>query len=515
MTSETHHTPHLTPDAAGQPILAPQELAQYHFKGLEESLLRILNESATKQSKLIAAERDLNVYKQVYDDLQYRFKELESSKALVEKQRDELEKGSRVITLIDGDGAIFEPELIAQGQTGGHLAAEQLLDSIKRYLAEDGMHEYQLYVYIFLNKRGLSDTFNRHGLLQAKRSFDEFIIGFNQAKERFLMVDVGNAKEAADSKIKAILESEIRLPQTKKIIFGGCHDNGYVTTLRSHITEGHESKFILLPGYAEIAAGIKAFALPHIINSSLFLAEKLTNTPFNDLVTNATGEVPASAPMKAGTPSPQKGTPSPQIQEALPSFSFGFLDLEPSRSNPVGSNLSYSQASMLQGPERQRGLSSPPGLDSGASSASSEDWGDLPLRPAAVRPNLGPKGQRKPDPTLAMSKQVPPPCTKFYLTDFCKFGGECTYSHDYVLQIDQFEEIKENAKKTPCMAINSNNACIHGDNCCFGHKCPNGNTCYFLRQGKCYFKGRDMHKSEQAKEAPKTPPKARRAVIIR
>lgn len=66
------------------------------------------------------------------------------------------------------------------------------------------MHEYQLYVYIFLNKRGLSDTFNRHGLLQAKRSFDEFIIGFNQAKERFLMVDVGNAKEAADSKIKGM-----------------------------------------------------------------------------------------------------------------------------------------------------------------------------------------------------------------------------------------------------------------------------------------------------------------------
>lgn len=61
---------------------------------ISESLLRILNESATKQSKLIAAERDLNVYKQVYDDLQYRFKELESSKALVEKQRDELEKAS-------------------------------------------------------------------------------------------------------------------------------------------------------------------------------------------------------------------------------------------------------------------------------------------------------------------------------------------------------------------------------------------------------------------------------------
>ena len=46
------------------------------------------------QSKFIAAERDLNVYKQVYHDLQHKFKELESSKALVEKQRDELEKAS-------------------------------------------------------------------------------------------------------------------------------------------------------------------------------------------------------------------------------------------------------------------------------------------------------------------------------------------------------------------------------------------------------------------------------------
>ena len=51
-----------------------------------------------------------------------------------------------------------------------------------------------------------------------------------------MMVDVGGAKEAADAKIKgentdgrnsvaerttALLEDEIKLPQTEKIIFGG------------------------------------------------------------------------------------------------------------------------------------------------------------------------------------------------------------------------------------------------------------------------------------------------------
>jgi hypothetical protein len=46
------------------------------------------------------------------------------------------------------------------------------------------------------------DTFGRVGNPMAKMKFDDFIVGFNQAAERFLMVDVGSAKEAADAKIK-------------------------------------------------------------------------------------------------------------------------------------------------------------------------------------------------------------------------------------------------------------------------------------------------------------------------
>ena len=67
-------------------------------------------------------------------------------------------------------------------------------------------HEkFHLWVYLFYNKRGLLETFGRVGLSAAKLKFDDFIIGFNQAAERFLMVDVGGSKEAADAKIKGHL----------------------------------------------------------------------------------------------------------------------------------------------------------------------------------------------------------------------------------------------------------------------------------------------------------------------
>ena len=66
-------------------------------------------------------------------------------------------------------------------------------------------HPIQLWAYVFYNKRGLLDTFSRAGgeLREARDAFEEFAIGFNQSSERFLMVDVGSGKEAADAKIKS------------------------------------------------------------------------------------------------------------------------------------------------------------------------------------------------------------------------------------------------------------------------------------------------------------------------
>lgn len=106
--------------------------------------------------------------------------------------------------LLDGDGAIFAPSLIGLGKAGGHQVASQLAGSIKDYVHSlDKTRQFQLVVYIFFNKRGLAETLSRCGHYLAGARLEDFVTGFNQATERFMMIDVGSGKEAADSKIKS------------------------------------------------------------------------------------------------------------------------------------------------------------------------------------------------------------------------------------------------------------------------------------------------------------------------
>lgn len=163
-------------------------------------------------------------------------------------------KGYRVVALIDGDGVIFSNALTSQGRVGGLAAAQKLNQSIVDHFSETyGPNPYQLRVYVFFNKRGLMETYGRMGMGLEKYYLEDFVMGFNQAADRFLMVDVGNAKEAADAKIKGVphlipstmpeltvcpahLEDEIRLPQTFKVIFGG---QSFLSWTHDRLLTGH------------------------------------------------------------------------------------------------------------------------------------------------------------------------------------------------------------------------------------------------------------------------------------
>jgi hypothetical protein len=142
--------------------------------------------------------------------------------------------------LIDGDGVIFKPELITRGRAGGQEAALMLSNHVKDHINCLGeIQQPKIFVNIFFNKYGLSSTLQREfPASNAARELVNFMHGFSQASERFLMADVGSGKEAADAKMRgkalgkpsivqlfisivAILEDEIALPQTYKIIFGG------------------------------------------------------------------------------------------------------------------------------------------------------------------------------------------------------------------------------------------------------------------------------------------------------
>ncbi|EIN10581.1 hypothetical protein PUNSTDRAFT_51197 [Punctularia strigosozonata HHB-11173 SS5] len=108
------------------------------------------------------------------------------------------------------------------------------------------------------------------------------------------------------------------------------------------------------------------------------------------------------------------------------------------------------------------------------------------------RATLQTSGPRLIDPSKPLHRQEPPPCNEYYLMT-CNKGTACKYSHEYLLTPDQLATLAANAKKAPCNAIKRGLECPAGDQCCWGHVCPNGIRCFHLSKGKCWFKGEGMH----------------------
>lgn len=448
----------------------------HKIESIKDEVLKLVSVETLLQDKIQQLESELNVFKKAYTDASSKETLLEEQckqvKRDAERQKEAFEQqlqASRVVVLLDGDGAIFLPHLIARGQVGGQKAAIMLLEGIKEHMLSLGDNrQFQISVYIFFNRQGLTKTLGYCGHPAARVHFDDFVVGFNQATERLLMVDVGSDKEAADSKMRAFLDDEIRLPQTFKLVFGGCHDNGYVTTLRSHITSGFRNKFILLKSYSENAAGYHDLQLPVLSIPGLFITEKLTASPAQSFV-----PLPRQIPQFSDL----------QTRDTSPPSS-GRSDPSQSPQKPGGRNVDTSPFvtySRILSKQVERH----PTTDSDTSSENNDD--DI-----SVTHNTG--GTRRLNPSLPLSKQKPPPCTLFYLANNCKHGTKCIYAHDYILDADHYEEIKKNARKSPCPATNRDEICTWGDNCCYGHTCPSGVKCAYLKLGKCRFVGADMHR---------------------
>lgn len=479
----------------------PPHRVNVYFEQLRGEIITILDNDTGSRETIHRLETELEVYKRAYADLGIERKRFEKLNRDAEKHAEELEnqlKGHRIVALVDGDGAIFEPQLVGQGQQGGHTAAEKLSESILQHLLSTaGVKQYQLWVYVFLNKRGLAEAFGRTGHMAAKAKFEDFIAGFNQAAGKFIMVDAGSVKEAADAKIKAILEDEIRLPQTERIIFGGCHDNGYVTTIRSQITAGFKHKLVLLQGYSDMATGIKELDLPSFSIPELFMPEKLVvphfpqfKSPHPALLPPPTFPVQLPPALVDETMGPLF-VPGP-IHEGFDALPFASAEPEVLAPKPK-SPASYSSAVQTGVPKR--GLT--PELDSSGSTSSSDGSDDLNYRASPTNFK-----SRRVNPNIPLSKHKPPPCTLFYLST-CKHGPECKYGHDYILEAEHFSEIRVNAKKSPCPTRNKGEVCNWGDDCCYGHHCPLTTKCHFFKQNRCKFVGADMHKEPKTQSADK------------
>ncbi|KAF5340967.1 hypothetical protein D9611_006038 [Ephemerocybe angulata] len=358
----------------------------------------------------------------------------------------------RVITLIDGDGYVFQYERIVLGRYGGRQAAEDLAEGIRGFL-NIGPHRSHI-AWVFLNQCGMMRTLHKAGQNMAAENLGDFMLGFNEGAPGFIMADTGGVKEAADAKIKVLLEKEISCPQTEFLVFAGCHDAGYVHDLRRSIFEGFREKIILLQAHENQVQAIADLDLQTIHIGGLFLPHKIR-----------TVEPPSSpAPSVFSTTSSLPDVDDPS--DFPEGFSSGSV---PQRSHAVGD---YSAAA------RRGSLCSVTSEMSGDNSSA-----------YSYRSNRG-----IPTRTPLEKDVLSSLCKVHYLSRIGCLLHNCPKVHDYPLNDEaDLRDLREFALEAPCWDVNNERGYSRGSTCIYGHKCPRFANCSLARAGKCPFKGKKMH----------------------
>lgn len=94
--------------------------------------------------------------------------------------------------LIDGDGMIFEDELISKGEVGGREAAGHLWNSVTEFVRENISipSDYKIVARVYANLKGLGDVCSRSGIVERPDMIENFARGFTGSKQLFDFVDV-------------------------------------------------------------------------------------------------------------------------------------------------------------------------------------------------------------------------------------------------------------------------------------------------------------------------------------
>ncbi|KAL8885901.1 MAG: hypothetical protein Q9215_006309 [Flavoplaca cf. flavocitrina] len=185
------------------------------------------------RSKLKAFERDLLRAKTATLTAERNLEVARLETASIDRM---MNHNSFVLVLVDGDSMPFNDCLMTKLEVGGGEAAELLRSGINIHI-EANLPNIQLrpdyLVRIYLNLRGLSKTCTASNIVPngIEDGLATFVTGFNKKFPTFEIIDAGNGKKCADSKIKKTFELFAHNVHCKHIMFGGPTDEGYARLL--------------------------------------------------------------------------------------------------------------------------------------------------------------------------------------------------------------------------------------------------------------------------------------------
>lgn len=258
-----------------------QEWLEIHDRH-ENVILRILEENRVLHDKVEQLESEKFTLQKAFSKLRQEVEDSESAKRDLQSKLASLTHREEeiVLTLLDGDGYIFDRTLLCKGESGGREAAQILTNGIMRYIAKqpDRPSQVVLWTMWFLSREKLEATLVRSGVC-SQEQFRYFMKGFSSAHPLFSVVDVSDGKEAADAKIREHLRKFIKHRSFYRVILGVDHDNGYDVAISAEMTNGYANRMVLLRAHSNIARQIEALQLGSMSIDDLFLVDGLGPGP--------------------------------------------------------------------------------------------------------------------------------------------------------------------------------------------------------------------------------------------
>ncbi|KAL8993667.1 MAG: hypothetical protein Q9169_006178 [Polycauliona sp. 2 TL-2023] len=344
-----------------------------------------------------------------------------------ESKLNETTTNGFLLCLIDGDGYLFENNLISRGAAGGGEAANRLLHSIKRSVQQHG--SVKIIVRVYANIEGLLKKFAYIGFAEEEKAMRQFVAGFTQSQPLFDFIDAGQGKERADHKIKEQLSLFANNVQCKHIMLGVAHDNGYVPTLDPYKNSALASRITLLkPGHGQLGREFRGLPFEVLQFDSIFHATELTNErALSKLQYIPTW--PANPPPQATVPHRERKSPTTTNHHTT--------------NRPTSRNPIYPGPILLnQDDERVDEYLGTP-----------SEFTEKLLK---SRINNGQKL-----------------CNNHYLLQRCIAGSTCQYSHEPTLAREELVAFALKARLSRCNKLSK----CRDRLCVSGHVCPQGVGC--------------------------------------